>query len=296
VVVPTSNRASYLEVTLASIAAQDFPGEWETIVVDDASRDSTPAVIERFGVRTIRHDEPLGPNAGRNEATAAAHADLIALVDDDVYVPPQWLSEMVAGAERHPEADVLGGRIRARFDGPAPRSCGREAPPITALDLGDEDREVELVWSANLMFRRRAVELAGLFAEDIPPGGDEEEWLRRLGAAGGRVWYVADAWLDHRREGDDARLRSLMRGAYFRGRNIRSYDARRGVAPPVARELRVLAGCGWHTVRRGCPQGLIAGAHSWGRLREALRPGSTVADRRPQTAEDGRRQTAEPRP
>jgi hypothetical protein len=35
--------------------------------------------------------------------------------------------------------------------------------------------------------------------------------------------------------------------------------------------LRVLAGCGWHTVRRACPQGVIMGAHSAGRVVEALR-------------------------
>jgi glycosyltransferase involved in cell wall biosynthesis len=270
VVVPTSNRASYLEVTLASLAAQDFEGPWETIVVDDASRDETPQVVERFGVRTIRQDEPRGPNPARNAAFAAAQGDLIALVDDDVHAPAQWLREIVAGAERHPEADVLGGRIRARFDGPAPRSCGREQPPITALDLGDEDREVDLVWSANFTFRRRAFELAGPFPEDIPPGGDEEEWLHRLHAAGGRVWYLPNAWLEHRRAGDDARLRSLMRSAWYRGRNVRSYDARRGIEPPIGRELRVLAGCFWHTGRRMCPQGLIAAAHSAGRISEAL--------------------------
>jgi GT2 family glycosyltransferase len=167
---------------------------------------------------------------------------------------------------------VLGGRIRARFDGPAPGSCGREGPPITALDLGDEDREVELVWSANFAFRRRAFEMAGPFPEDIPPGGDEEEWLHRLRRAGGRVWYLPDAWLEHRRAGDDARLRSLMRSAWYRGRNVRSYDARRGTEPSLAYELRVFSGCGWHTVRRGCPQGLIMGAHSAGRVAEALRP------------------------
>ena len=271
-VVPTSNRASYLEVTLASLAAQDWDGGWETIVVDDASRDDTPAVIERFGVRGIRQDQPRGPNPARNAAFAAAKGDLIALVDDDVHAPPHWLRQIAAGAERHPEADVLGGRIRARFDGPAPRACGREEPPITALDLGDEDREVDLVWSANFAFRRRAFELAGPFPDDIPPGGDEEEWLHRLHAAGGRVWYLPDAWLEHRRAGDDARLRSLMRGAWYRGRNVRSYDTRRGVEPSVGHELRVLAGCAWHTVRRGCPQGLIMGAHSAGRLREAVSP------------------------
>jgi hypothetical protein len=63
-----------------------------------------------------------------------------------------------------------------------------------------------------------------------------------------------------------------MRSAYSRGRNVRAYDTRRGVAPGMAREMRVLAGCGWHTVRRACPQGLIMGAHSWGRIREALSP------------------------
>jgi glycosyltransferase involved in cell wall biosynthesis len=263
-------------VTLASLAAQDYDGEWQTIVVDDGSTDATPAVIDRFGVRGLRQPEPRGPNAARNAAFAAAspESELVVLVDDDVYAPPGWLGAVVAGADRHPDADALGGPIRARFDGPAPRSCGREEPPITALDLGPEDRVVDLVWSANLAFRRRAFELAGPFPEDIPPGGDEEEWLRRLGAAGGRVVYVADAGLDHRREGDDARLRSLMRSAYFRGRNVRAYDARRGVEPGLSSELRVLAGCGWHTARRACPQGLIMGAHSWGRVREALSPRS----------------------
>ena len=277
-VVPTSNRASYLEVTLASLAAQDFDGPWTTIVVDDASTDATAAVIERFGVESIRQPRPLGPNPARNAAFAASGSELVALVDDDVHVPPGWLRAMVAGAERHPGADVLGGPIRARFEGPAPRACGREEPPITVLDLGPDDREAELVWSANLTFRRRAFDLAGPFPADIPPGGDEEEWLHRLHRAGGSVVYVADAWLEHRRAGDDARLRSLMRSAYFRGRNVRSYDARRGAAPPLARELRVLAGCGWHTARRGCPQGLIMGAHTWGRLREALSPRAGSAD------------------
>ena len=274
VVVPTSNRASYLEVTLASLAAQDYDGVRETIVVDDGSTDATPAVVDRFGVRSIRQPTSRGPNAARNAAFEAAAGELVVLVDDDIWAPPGWLRAMVDGAARHEEADALGGPIRARFDGPAPRSCGREQPPISTLDYGPSDREVDLVWSANLAFRRRAFELAGPFPEDIPPGGDEEEWLHRLRRAGGRVVYVADAWLEHRRAGEDARLRSLMRSAYFRGRNVRAYDARRGVEPALARELRVLAGCGWHTVRRACPQGLIMGAHSWGRLREAIAPRS----------------------
>jgi glycosyltransferase involved in cell wall biosynthesis len=270
VVVPTRDRAGYLDVTLASLADQDFEEPYEVIVVDDGSRDSTQDVIRRHGVRSLVHDPPRGPNAARNEAARAAQSDLIALVDDDVFAPRAWLRELVEGARRHPDAQVFGGPIRARLEGPAPRSCGREAPPITTLDLGDADVEAQLVWSANMLLRRSALELAGEFDESLPTGGDEEEWLRRLASRGGKVIYVAAATIDHRRVGDDARLRSLMRSAYHRGYNLRGFDESHHKAPPVGRELRVLAGCGWHTLRRGCPQGLIMGAHSAGRLKRAL--------------------------
>jgi GT2 family glycosyltransferase len=273
VVVPTSNRADYLEVALASLAAQELDrASYETIVVDDGSADRTPAVVEAAGVRSIRRDTPSGPNAARNTGVAAAAADLIAMVDDDVWAPPGWLRAMVDGAQRHPEAGAFGGPIRARFEGPAPRSCGREEPPITSLDLGSEDRPVELVWSANMAIRRAAFDSVGPFDERFSTGGDEEDWLRRLRASGGEVVYLAAAWLDHRRAGDDARLRALMRSAYRRGRNMRAYDRLRGVDPRLGAELRVLAGCGWHTVRRACPQGLVMGAHSAGRVAEAVRP------------------------
>lgn len=270
VVVPTSNRASYLEVALASFARQDV--EHEVIVVDDGSSDRTREVVAAAGVRCIRHDPPRGANAARNAGIEAAAAELVALVDDDVEAPAGWLRALVDGAARHPDAEAFGGPIRARLEGPAPRACGREQPPITTLDLGSEDHEAELVWSANMLLRRAAIERVGGFDEGLPTGGDEEEWLRRLRAAGGRVVYLAAAGLDHRRAGDDARLRSLMRSAYHRGRNLRAYDRRRGAAPTLGRELRVLAGCGWHTLRRGCPQGLVMGAHSAGRALEAVRP------------------------
>jgi glycosyltransferase involved in cell wall biosynthesis len=273
VLVPSSNRADYLEVALASLTSQDLDREqFEVIVIDDGSTDRTAAVVEAAGVRSIRRDEPRGPNAARNAGVGAAAADLIAMVDDDVWAPPGWLRALVDGARRHPGAGALGGPIRARFEGPAPRSCGRELPPITSLDLGAEDRPAELVWSANMAIRRAAFDAVGPFDERFSTGGDEEDWLRRLRAGGGEVVYVAAAWLDHRRAGDDARLRSLMRSAYRRGRNMRAYDRIRGADPRVSSELRVLAGCGWHALRRACPQGLVAGAHSAGRLAEAVRP------------------------
>jgi glycosyltransferase involved in cell wall biosynthesis len=271
VVVPTRNRAGYLDIALASLRDQVDAPPHELLVVDDGSTDDTVVVAARHGVKVIAARPPGGLNAGRNTGIAATRADLIAFVDDDVWVPPNWIAALVAGAAQHPEFEALGGPIKARLVGPAPRFCGREQPPITSLDLGPADCDAEFVWGANMAVRRNAIDRIGPFDASLRGNGDEEDWLLRLRAAGGRIGYIADAGLEHRRVGDDARLRSLARAEYRNGRAARRNDSRKGTAQPLHRELRDLAGAGWHTARRRCPQGLIMGAHSTGRLVEALR-------------------------
>ena len=271
VVVPTRNRAGYLEVALASLTAQDAAEAGEVLVVDDGSTDSTVEVTRRAGARHVSLEPPGGLNAARNKGVRESRGSLVAFVDDDVWAPPGWLRALAEGAARYPDADAFGGPIRARLEGPAPRACGREKAPITTLDLGAEDAEVTMVWGANFAIRREAFERHGAFDERLAGHGDEEEWLMALRARGGRIVYLAAAGLDHRRAGDDARLRSLARAAYHRGRAARRTDARRGTQPSTIRELRNVAGCGWHTLRRACPQGIVMGAHSVGRLTEAVR-------------------------
>lgn len=288
VVVPTRDRAAYLSVTLDSLAAQRLEAPFEVVVVDDGSSDPEVArTAERAGIACERHPGPRGPNAARNTGIAATSAPLVVLIDDDVRAPSGWLAALADGARRHDWAEALGGPIRASLEGPAPRACGRESAPITTLDLGPEDREADAVWSANMVVRRSAIARVGPFDESVPIYGDEEEWVLRLRAAGGRVAYIAAAGLDHRRTGDDARLRSLVRAEYRRGRAARRSGDRKGDAPAVPRELRDLAGAAWHTVRRRCPLGVAMVAHSLGRLREAVssRPSATRAQIQPGEAQ-----------
>jgi hypothetical protein len=98
-------------------------------------------------------------------------------------------------------------------------------------------------------------------------------WERRLRAAGGRIVYVARAGLIHRRDFRDARLVALVRESYRRGRALRRYVEHRGDAPPLLRELRVLAGCAFHIVRYRCGNGILLTAHSAGRVRQYLARG-----------------------
>ena len=192
-------------------------------------------------------------------------------VDDDVDVRPGWLAALLAAdAEAEAEVGVLTGPIHARFEDHRWRSCGRELPPITTQDHGARDRDVEHAWGANMTIRRAAIARAGRFDEARELYGDEQEWQGRLRGAGGRIRYVAAAALDHRRAGDDARLRSLAAAAYRRGTASRRFDVFKRRAPSLRTELRVLAGCALHTVRFACPNGIVLAAHQLGRLRAAV--------------------------
>ena len=271
VAIPTQRRAPYLEVALASIVPQAHAAGAEVLVVDDGPDEATRGAAERHGARYLPHAAPRGLNAARNTALQATDAQLVCFVDDDVEVRPGWLDALLAAATACPdEVAVLTGPIRARFEDHRFRTCGREGPPITFLDLGPADRDCDHAWGANMAVRRSAIERAGRFDEARELYGDEQEWQARVKAAGGRIRYVAGAALDHRRAGDDARLLSLCRAAYRRGLASRRFDVFKGTAPSLASEVRVLAGCVLHGPRRACMNGPVLAAHSLGRLRAAL--------------------------
>jgi glycosyltransferase involved in cell wall biosynthesis len=268
IVIPTRSRPDYLAVTLASVSPQAQRAGAELLVINDGGGATTAAVAQRYGARVIELGAPGGANAARNAGIDAAHAELIVLIDDDVEAPASWLQAILAGVAAAPDRDVFGGPIRARLEGGGPRSCGREPAPITTLDRGPSDRDVELVWSANMAIRRRALDRVGRFDESIRIRGDEEDWQRRYSAQGGRVRYLSGAGLDHRRVASDATVRRLARAAYAQGRAARSYDVTKGTMPPLTAELRTLLGCVWHTFRRRCAYGIVLAAHTAGRLRE----------------------------
>src|SRR5919106_3122590 len=95
VVVPTRDRAEYLEVTLESLTGQIADCHRELLVVDDGSGDATPEVAAQAGVRCVSHGRPRGLNVARNTGIRESSAPLIAFIDDDVLAPPNWLHELV---------------------------------------------------------------------------------------------------------------------------------------------------------------------------------------------------------
>jgi GT2 family glycosyltransferase len=273
IVVPTRDRAAYLRVALASIVPQARDAGADVLVVIDGPDPASAAVARELGAGVVVHEQPLGLNAARNTGVAHTESELVAFVDDDVAVRPGWLAALLDAADRHPDVDCFTGPIVARIEDHGFPTCGREGPPLTFLDLGPADVDARHAWGANMTIRRSAFDRVGPFDPGRELYGDEQEWQDRLRATDRpRIRYVAAAALDHRRAGDDARLRALARAARARGRASRRFDVHKGTAPSLAAELRTLAGTLAHGPRYRCANGPVMAAHTIGRIEAALRP------------------------
>jgi glycosyltransferase involved in cell wall biosynthesis len=276
VVVPTRNRAALLGDCLHSLRGQDYPKHrYEIVVVDDGSTDATEQVVlsaARDGrgapIRLIRQP-PRGVNAARNRGIRHANGSLVCFVDDDVDTPVGWLKALVRGADQYPQAHVFVGRILLRIEGRTPKVCGRETALWEAyqLDLGEGDCEIDDMWGGNLALRRSAISLAGPFDASLPYGGSDTEWVVRYLRAGGRVMYLGDALVWHRRTTDALRLSSLARQQFQQGRG-RAFSERasgKGRTSTAQDVEELVRGIG-HAVKRLCASGLLRSAYSSGRL------------------------------
>src|SRR5271157_5287826 len=142
IIIPTRERLDYLAVALASIAPQAVEAGAELLVVDDAGPSAAArALVERFGARYEPHPAPLGLNAARNTGVERSSGELVVFVDDDISASPRWLEALIDAARSQPQVDVFTGPIIPRLEGSRLRTCGREAPPITSLNLGSEDTQ-----------------------------------------------------------------------------------------------------------------------------------------------------------
>ncbi len=108
IVIPTYNRASFIERAIDSVLAQRFT-DWELIVVDDASTDNTLALISKYTdprIQVIRNSRNLERSISRNKGIETAKGEYICFLDSDDYYLPAHLKTLQREIEQkdHPIA------------------------------------------------------------------------------------------------------------------------------------------------------------------------------------------------
>ena len=197
VVIPTYNRMDTLRLTLAAVTNQQYP-DYEVIVVDDGSSDSTSNTVRReFPFVRMLCQAHAGPAAARNRGLQEARGDVMAFTDDDCLVLPEWLSRLADGLHRHPEAVGVGGPLLA--PGPLRQTniLARYEAHVVRVIYGARDREIVAGFDCpaggtnNMAYRRPALQAIGGFDEGFPYAGGEDADLKwRLAQTGARFLYL----------------------------------------------------------------------------------------------------------
>jgi GT2 family glycosyltransferase len=149
------NEAANISHAIAAITQLEDLGEYEIIVVDDGSCDSTARIVsgisqKNTNVRLIKLQQNRGRGYARNAGIGAVRGDLIAMIDGDIVLPSNWLIRARSALADHdavggtavPDGDVA--YIYKRF-----RLCPRIVPG-TATVTGN-----------NGLYRRHVFEVAG---------------------------------------------------------------------------------------------------------------------------------------
>jgi glycosyltransferase involved in cell wall biosynthesis len=227
VILPTRDRAAILARNLARLAREDAGGRVELVVVDDGSTDETASVLDRVPdlaheLRVVRRPAPGGPAAARNSGLEVARGPVLVFLDDDTLPAPGLLRRHLEFHRRHRDpADALLGRVV-----PAPAT----ASPLT-LWLHERGKQFayasitpgapvapRLFNTANASLKRELVERAGRFDERFGVGNDDVELGLRLGRAGLRLAYDAEAVAEHEHPTD---LLATLRRMRANGRSYR---------------------------------------------------------------------------
>ena len=234
VVVPAFGRVESLRRCLGALRADPTSADRRILVVDDASPDGAELaeVAGRWGSEVVRLESNRGPAAARNAGLAAVGTALVAFVDTDVEVGPDWLAWAVRwfadeGAVLVAPRVVSGGRggVLARYESSrSPLDLGVHQALVRARS------RVAYVPAAALVVRVDALRDIGGFDESLRVGEDVDLcW--RLAGGGGRCWYLGDESIvrhEHRPS-----LRAAARQRFGYGTSAAALDARHpgAVAP-----------------------------------------------------------------
>jgi hypothetical protein len=157
VLLSSHNGERYLAQALDSMAAQTY-GNWEWVLVDNASTDGTAGIMESYRlhrsdrVRVLRNKDKLDLAESLNRGLEAIRGSLIARMDDDDISHPDRLSRLVAAMETD-SGLVMAGTVAERLD---------EATGLTDLFMRPCDpirASIALCWynpfiHSSVMFRR----------------------------------------------------------------------------------------------------------------------------------------------
>jgi len=206
VIVVNYNGARWLEPCLTALS-QTAPPNTEIIVVDNASRDESRAILQRYAdVRVVALDENRGFAGGNNAGARVARGELLVFLNNDTRARPGWLEALRAPLLRDATVGFTTARLVymhdpsiidsagdgwTRWGGAFKRGHGRAADGfLTSSDVFG-------ACGAAFMMRRAVFEELGGFDEDFFLAFEDVDLSYRARLLGYRCVYAPEATVEH---------------------------------------------------------------------------------------------------
>lgn len=213
----TWNGEKYIENCLNSVFNQDFT-DYSIIIIDNGSSDSTVEIIrERFPhLKIIEHKENFGFAKAHNQAIHWTKSDYVMLLNQDVVLKENYLSELVKFMDSNQLAGAVAGKILRLQDNEPTNYIDTAGLKIyknyrvTEIGAGEMDegqydatQEVFGVSGAIPVYRRKALEEIAFqneyFDELFFSYKEDVDLAHRLRTAGWQAWRVPTAIAYHDR-------------------------------------------------------------------------------------------------
>lgn len=231
IVIVSFNTEAMTRECLESIFLNAPDLDFEIIVVDNASTDGSPEMIEDSfpDVILIRNIDNRGFAAANNQAFAIARGRYILLLNSDTIILDRALQHSVAYLEEHPDVGAMACRA-LNTDRTLQLTCSEYPSHLnlilqaTGLDrlpwpraLGkyqmrhwrrDSERDVDVISGCYLMIHRAAFDDVGLLDENFFFFGEETDWCYRLRRLGWKLRFAPVGEYIHHGGGSAKKLRA----------------------------------------------------------------------------------------
>lgn len=236
----TYKRPQGLRRALQSLVALQTPEgcHLEVVVIDNdpmasaaqVVNDIRPAFLDK--ALLLLHEPTPGVSHARNRGLACASGELVAFIDDDEYVQPDWLTELLGCIDRS-QADAVFGPVLPSFEVPP-------TPWLLASGINDRQRfptGTVLPWrearTGNVMLRRTMLEGGHRFSTEFARTGGEDSLFFVTAQRNGRKLVWCDEAVVHESVPAERMARDwVLHRAFMGGRTYVRLEARMGRSFP----------------------------------------------------------------
>lgn len=233
IVIPAYNATATLSYCLEGVFASDYDN-FEVIVVDDCSSDSTGLTAEEYGASVLKVSRPSGAAFARNRGVDEASGDIILFIDSDIVIEPNTLSLVAGSFARERDAVAIVGILNE--DMPIKNLSSQYFNLRKHYDYLLIKDDLATLYTSITAIRKDIFLDAGGFNENYRGATTEDAELgRRLARAGNRIVLNKDMRVTHLKRHS---LTSLLKSDFTRASHFMKFLLRERLSGNIVKEKR----------------------------------------------------------